>query len=527
MNENHGRSPPELPDIDGMTLPRELHFTPGEMVSPGEPLPSAGMGLMLGGSVVFPNGCKEVILARLALVENEPELRTSVTGMLTQAGYQPEVFEAAEDFVISESAYSFDLVITEYPMEGAEGANVLKACRAEADPPAVLLLVSPPAVPAALDAVRLGAFDFVRKPVDARELIHRVSAALEARRMSRESRALAGEVRRRHGLAPPIGESDVMSDFMARARKAASSSSTVLILGETGIGKDVIARYIQSTGPRADKAYLTLNCAAVPENLLESELFGHARGAFPGANTWKAGLFEQGHGGTLFLDEIGSMALPAQANLLRVVEEGAVRRLGEKRPIRVDVRLIVATNRDLDSLISAGEFREDLYYRLSVVTLVVPPLRKRPEDIEPLARQFLAEAVRRHRKLRVFAPGTIEMLRGYSFPGNIRELRYGIEHASILSEDGFLRPEDFPFLRRRATGAGAGPVRSRTRPIAQEVTPERLQQVLREQGGNRVRAARALQISRATLYRLLDRPAAKVEEKPSDESRESSGSSEA
>jgi DNA-binding NtrC family response regulator len=283
----------------------------------------------------------------------------------------------------------------------------------------------------------------------------------------------------------------------------------VLILGETGIGKDVIARYIQSTGPRADKIYLTLNCAAVPENLFESELFGHARGAFPGAHTWKAGLFEEAHGGTLFLDEVGSMALPAQTNLLKVLDEGAVRRLGEKRPIKVDVRLIVATNRDLDSLVASGEFREDLFYRVSVVTLLVPPLRKRAEDIEPLARLFLAESVRRHRKLRVFAPGTLDLLRSYTYPGNIRELRYAIEHAGILSQDGFLRPEDFPFARSRTVGmpGAAGIRRTRTRPIAQEISPERLQQVLREQGGNRVRAARALQISRATLYRLLDRTA--------------------
>ena len=454
-------------------------------------------------------------MARLALVETDPDLRPALAGMLTREGQQPEVFETAEDFLGSGPPYPFDLVLTEFPMEGNSESDILKACGSEPDPPAVLLLAPQSAAAGTLEAIRLGAFDFVRKPVDARELTLRVSQALEARRLAREVKALAGEVRRRHGLAPPIGESALMQDFLARARKAASSSSTVLILGETGIGKDVIARYIQSTGPRAEKPYLTLNCAAVPENLFESELFGHARGAFPGANAWKAGLFEEAHGGTLFLDEIGSMALPAQANLLRVLEERSVRRLGENRPIRVDVRLIVATNRDLDSLIAAGEFREDLYYRVSVVTLVVPPLRKRPEDIEPLARQFLAEAVRRHRKLRVFAPGTLELLSGYAYPGNIRELRYAIEHASILSEDGFLRPEDFPFARRRGAGAAAasGTVRPRSRPIAQEVTPERLEQVLREQGGNRVRAARALQISRATLYRLLDRTSGKREAK--------------
>jgi DNA-binding NtrC family response regulator len=446
-------------------------------------------------------------MVRLALIENDSDLRAGLTGMLSRGGYSPEVFESAEDFLGSESASNFEVVVTEFPMEGTEAADVLKACRAVPDPPAVLLLVNPSAAGAALDATRLGAFDYTSKPVDPRELVHRIGLALDLRRLKRESRALVGEVRRRHGLAPPIGESLIMQDFLARARKAAGSSSTVLILGETGIGKDVIARYIQSTGPRADKIYLTLNCAAVPENLFESELFGHARGAFPGAHSWKAGLFEEAHGGTLFLDEIGSMALPAQTNLLRVLDEGAVRRLGEKRPIKVDVRLIVATNRDLDSLVASGEFREDLFYRVSVVTLVVPPLRKRPEDIEPLARIFLAESVRRHRKLRVFAPGTLELLRSYSYPGNIRELRYAIEHAGILSQDGFLRPEDFPFTRGRAAGASAASAmrRTRTRPIAQEISPERLQQVLREQGGNRVRAARALQISRATLYRLLDR----------------------
>ncbi|HSP95005.1 MAG TPA: sigma-54 dependent transcriptional regulator [Thermoanaerobaculia bacterium] len=408
-------------------------------------------------------------MVRLALIENEPELRASLTGMLSRAGYPPEVFESAEDFLGSESASSFELIVTEFPMEGTEGADILKACRAVPDPPSVLLVTMPASAGAALEAMRLGASDYVSKPVDPRELAHRIGLVLELRRVRRECRALSGEVRRRHGLAPPIGESPIMQDFLARARKASASSSTVLILGETGIGKDVIARYIQSTGPRADKIYLTMNCAGIPESQFESELFGHARGAFPGAHSSKAGLFEDANGGTLFLDEIGSMALPAQTNLLKVLDEGAVRRLGEKRATKVDVRLLVATNRDLDSLVAAGEFREDLYYRVSVVTLVVPPLRKRPEDIEPLARHFLAESVRRHRKPRVFAPGTLELLLGYSYPGNIRELRYAIEHAGILSEDGVLRPEDFPFARVRAAGAGAAATnrRVRTRPIAQ------------------------------------------------------------
>ncbi len=458
-------------------------------------------------------------MARIALVEDDPQLWPVLSGILASAGYEPEIFESGDAFLSARNRGSFDVVVTDFQMEGASGIDVLKACRAEDDPPEVLLLTGFASVRNAVEAMRLGAFDYLAKPADPKELLHRVGQALEERRLKREVHALSGEVRRRHGLAPPIGASAVMRDFLARASKAAASSSTVLILGETGTGKDVIARYIQSTGPRADKTYLTLNCAALPENLLESELFGHARGAFSGAHALKRGLFEEASGGTLFLDEIGSMTLPAQAKLLRVLEEGAVRRVGENQPIRIDLRILAATNRDLARAVAAGEFREDLYYRLSVVTLVVPPLRERPEDIEPLARHFLAESVKRLGKLRLFAPETLDFLRGYAFPGNVRELRYAIEQAVILSEDGTLRPADFVLSRARAGVPGSaapGTGRPRSRPIAEEITPERLQEALAEHGGNRVRTARALRISRATLYRLLDRAGVQSDKERSD-----------
>ena len=443
---------------------------------------------------------------RVALIEDDRDVRPVLTRILTSEGYEPEIFESGDDFLRSRGPGSFDVVVTDFQMEGASGLDILKACRAESDPPEVLLVTGFASIRNAVEAMRLGAFDYLAKPVDPKELLHRVNQALEARRLKREVDALSGEVRRRHGLAPPIGDSAVMREFLARARKAAASSSTVLVLGETGTGKDVIARHIQTTGPRAGKAYLTLNCAALPENLLESELFGHARGAFSGAHALKRGLFEEANGGTLFLDEIGSMTLAAQAKLLRVLEEGAVRRVGENESISVDVRILAATNRNLKEGIAKSEFREDLYYRLSVVTLNVPALRDRPEDIEPLARHFLAESVRRVGKVRIFAPETLDFLRGYSFPGNVRELRYAIEEAVILSEDGTLRPSDFGFSR---TAPGPSSAKStatgRSRPLAEEISPERLEQVLREYSGNRVQAARALGISRATLYRLLGR----------------------
>jgi DNA-binding NtrC family response regulator len=451
--------------------------------------------------------------ARIALIEDDEAVRPVLTRILQTEGYEPEVFESGDEFLRGRGSLTFDVVVTDFQMQGASGMDVLKACRTQEDPPEVLLVTGFASIRNAVEAMRLGAFDYLAKPVDAKELLHRVEQALEARRLKRAVDALSGEVRRRHGLAPPIGNSPAMRDFLTRARKTAVSSSTVLILGETGTGKDVIARHIQSTGPRAERTYLTVNCAALPENLLESELFGHARGAFSGAHALKRGLFEEASGGTLFLDEIGSMTQPAQAKLLRVLEDEAVRRVGENQPISVDVRILAATNRDLKAAIAAGEFREDLYYRLSVVTLLVPPLRDRREDIEPLARHFLAESVRRLGKMRVFTPETLDFLRGYSYPGNVRELRYAIEQAVILSEDATLQPDDFASLRTFPDGPAVGGLpasRARLRPIGEEITPKRLREALEQCGGNRVRAARLLKISRATLYRLLERESPEV-----------------
>ncbi|HEY6931106.1 MAG TPA: sigma-54 dependent transcriptional regulator [Thermoanaerobaculia bacterium] len=443
-------------------------------------------------------------MARIALVEDDPSARSVLVRMLGSAHFESSVFESGDAFLSSSERGSFDVVLTDFQMAGATGLDVLKACRAEPDPPEVLLVTGFGSIQNAVEAMKMGAFDYLSKPVQSKELLHRVELALEARRLRKEVSALSGEVRRRHGLAPPIGRSRVMREFLARAQKVSGTSSTVLIIGETGTGKDVIARLIQSSGPRANAPYLTLNCAALPENLLESELFGHARGAFSGATELKRGLFEEASGGTLFLDEVGATSVSAQAKLLRVIEDGVVRRVGENRPQRVDVRILAATNRNLQTAIAAGEFREDLFYRLSVVTLVVPPLRDRTEDIEPLARHFLVESARRHGKERVFSPATLDRLRQYDFPGNVRELRYAIEQAVILSEDSVLKPDDFPLCVPRSEAPTPRADSVRLRP-SQEINSEKLQEAIRQCGGNRVQAARLLGISRATLYRLLAR----------------------
>ncbi|HVE66916.1 MAG TPA: sigma-54 dependent transcriptional regulator [Thermoanaerobaculia bacterium] len=446
-------------------------------------------------------------LVRVALIEDEALVRRFLEGVLVSAGHDLDVFDSGDAFLAADGPDSYDVVVTDFQMPGASGLDVLKACLGAADPAAVILVTGFGSIRAAVEAIGLGAFDYLAKPIDAVELLHRVAQAIEGKRLRWQIEALSRESLRREGPAAPIAESGAMKNFLVLARRAAASSSTVLLVGETGTGKEVAARYLVSHSPRAGRAFLTLNCAALPENLLESELFGHARGAFSGAHALKRGLFEEASGGTLFLDEVGSMSLAAQAKLLRVLEEDTVRRVGENRPIGVDVRIMAATNRDLNGAIQSGEFRDDLYYRLSVVTLVVPPLRERRKDIEPLARQFLAEAVRRTGRERVFAPETLTFLNGYQFQGNVRELRYGIEQAVVLSEGRTLKPGDFPFSSARQAPAGSASAAGgrRSRPITEEVTAEMLAAALAAHRGNRNQAARALGISRATLYRLLRR----------------------
>jgi two-component system, NtrC family, response regulator AtoC len=455
-------------------------------------------------------------LIRVALIEDDAPLQRFLSRALAVGGYEPDVFGSGTEFLAADGPESFDIVITDLQMEGASGLDVLKACRAAADPAEVILVTGFASIRTAVEAMGLGAFDYLAKPVNSKELLHRVAQAVESKRLKWQVDALSGEQQRRHGTVPPVAESRAMRDFLELARKAAASSATVLLLGETGTGKDVVARYIASIGPRAGKAFLTVNCAALPENLLESELFGHARGAFSGAHVLKRGLFEEASGGTLFLDEIGSMSPAAQAKLLRVLEEGTVRRVGENQPIPVDARILTATNRNLNAAIASGEFRDDLFYRLSVVTLAVPSLRERREDIEPLARHFLAESVRRTGRDRIFAPESLESFRGYAFPGNVRELRYGIEQAVVLSADRVLTPSDFPFTAGRggARPASASAARLRSRPIAEEISRVQVDEALCAHHGNRNQAAHALGISRATLYRLLRRTGATEETGP-------------
>lgn len=443
---------------------------------------------------------------RLAVIDDDAEVRQLLERVLEAAGMRLTLFSSGAEFIRSGGAGAFDVVVTDFQMPRASGLDVLKACRAEPEPPEVLLVTGFATIRNAVEAMRLGAFDYLTKPIDPDELLRRVNQAVEMRRMRMHVSALEREVGRRRGVDALIADSAPMRRLLEQARKAAESDSTVLLLGETGTGKDVLARFIQSQSPRAGRPYLTLDCASLAEEFLERELFGHAAGVFADSGA-KRGLFEEADGGTLLLDEISALSARGQEKLLQLLSEGTVRRIGENRPRELDVRILASSNRDLLRLVAARAFRDDLYFRFSVVTLRLPPLRERPTDIAPLASHFLEEASRRVGKMRVFAPETLEWLSGYGFPGNVRELRHAVEQAVVLSDDGVLRPSDFTLVGGRlspdedlddeAWPAGSFP-RAR-------ITPGLLRSALTENGGNRARTARALGISRATLYRLLGR----------------------
>lgn len=302
-----------------------------------------------------------------------------------------------------------------------------------------------------------------------------------------------------------VGRSAAWCRLVERAARVAPLEVTVLIRGETGAGKEIAARLIVALGRRSEAPFVAVNCAALPDTLVESELFGHARGSFSGATDARRGLFEEAHRGTIFLDEIGALPLAAQAKLLRVLEEHRVRRVGENRVTDVDVRVVAATSLDLEAAIARREFREDLYFRLSALELVVPPLRERVEDIPLLVAHFLEKLVAQGGPVRRLSTEALELLMRYPFPGNVRELKHAVEQAAVFADGAELKPVDFSALWARAQmlPAGAEPKTGRT-PL-EDVTPERLEEALKKTGGNRLEAASLLGISRSSLYRILRR----------------------
>ncbi|HWP35767.1 MAG TPA: sigma-54 dependent transcriptional regulator, partial [Thermodesulfobacteriota bacterium] len=382
-------------------------------------------------------------MSRILLAEDDGALRKSLALCLRDQGHEvvevPDGAEAIERL----SSEIFDLVLTDSRMPQTGGHEVLRFAKTVNESTAVIVMTAYPTVETAVEAMKLGADDYVQKPFELAELELKVARALEHRRLVHENAYLRHERGLVYDFANIIGDSPAIQRVIEVVKKVAASNATVLITGETGTGKELIAGAIHYNSPRRQKSFVKVNCAALPENLLESELFGHEKGAFTGADRQRIGRFEQASGGTLFLDEVGDMTPSTQAKVLRVLQEQEFERLGGTKTIKVDVRILAATNKDLAEAVQAGQFREDLYYRLNVVSVKMPPLRERKADILPLARYFVRQCAGEVKKrVSGFEPAAIKLLMRYHWPGNIRELRNAIERAVLMTDGPLIRAAD-------------------------------------------------------------------------------------
>ncbi len=441
-------------------------------------------------------------MAALLIVDDEPSPRATLALLLRRRGHH--VLEAggvaAAMKRLSEDV--FDVIITDLRMPDGDGLDVLRAVKAHAPSSEVILLTAFAGWESAKEAIRLGALDYFEKGNEPDELYHRIDKALAERTLRRENENLRAQLRERYGIAGLVAQSPAMKSVLELVERVAPTDATLLIQGESGTGKEVIARAVHHASPRAAHPFVAVNCGAVPEALLESELFGHVRGSFTGAVASKPGLFEEANEGTLFLDEIGEMPAALQVKLLRVLQSREIRRLGATQPLAIDVRVLAATNRDLAEMLRKGTFREDLFYRLNVIQVALPPLRERREDIPALAEQFLARsAAKLGRELRLSAD-TVERLLRYPWPGNVRELENAIERAAILGRDAAIGPEDLPPHVAAALELGPSPGLPEQVTLV-DVERTHILRTLERFGGSHSGAAEALGIGRTTLWRKL------------------------
>jgi DNA-binding NtrC family response regulator len=378
-------------------------------------------------------------VSRILIVEDEPLIRSELRRLLGRAGHHvAEASSVPEAHAEHAPLDSFDLVLTDMRLPGPSGVELVSA----AAPAPVVVMTSYATVKSAVDAMKLGAADYLAKPFDHDELLLLVDRVLAQALMRRELSALRATVEREYPVAGMVGSSEVMRQVFERIRKVAPTEATVLVRGESGTGKELVARAIHEQSPRKHAPLVAVNCAAIPENLIESELFGHEKGAFTGATAAHTGLVEAADGGTLFLDEIGELPTAVQARLLRVLQESEVRRVGGTRARRVNVRIIAATHRDLPAMVREGTFRSDLYFRLRVFEVLMPALRERPEDIAPLTLHLLARSQKRFGKRDVvLTEASWAAIRAHHWPGNVRELDNAIERALILCDAGSITPE--------------------------------------------------------------------------------------
>jgi DNA-binding NtrC family response regulator len=439
---------------------------------------------------------------RILVVDDEPAQRELVAGFLRKQGFEVALAGDGTDALGRFTREPFDLVLTDQRMPGLSGLELLDALRAVTPEAAVIVMTAYGTIETAVAAIKAGAADYLTKPLNLDELLHRIRTVRERQRLVAENRELRLALSERHRVEGIIGESGRMQEVLSLVHRVAGSEATVLIQGESGTGKELIAQAIHYASPRASGPLVKVNCAALPESLLESELFGHEKGAFTGAVAARQGRFELAHGGTLFLDEIGDLPLHLQVKLLRVLQAREFERVGASRPITVNVRLIAATHRDLAALVKAGRFRDDLYYRINVVTIVVPPLRERREDIPPLIDHFVRTFAEGNRKpIAGLTREARDLLLRYDYPGNVRELENLIERAVVLTRDDVIGPADLPLTLQDATTEPAEPAGLTV--AVEALERGMIREALARADGIQTRAAEALGISERVLrYKL-------------------------
>jgi two-component system response regulator AtoC len=437
-------------------------------------------------------------MIKVLVVDDEEPFRRLLKNELTRKGYAVEVAAdgAAALRLLAEAA--FDVALLDVVMPGMDGLALMKRLKEEGGAPPIIVLTGKATVETAVDAMKNGAYDYLTKPYKLEELAIVIDRAAEFGRLRVKSRLLEQELVRKDSPFAFVAKGRAMQELLAVVRKVAPTDSTVFIQGESGTGKELVANTVWSNSRRNASPFIALNCATLSENLMESELFGHEKGAFTSAVQMKNGLVEVADQGTLFLDEIGEMPAALQAKLLRFLDSGEFRRVGGNKTLKADVRVIAATNKDLTGLIKTKEFREDLYYRLNVITIAIPPLRDRKEDIPDLADAFLRKyATKLAKPVPTLAPAALSALEGYSWPGNVRELENVIERAVILAEQDTISPKELSLASDEATDCAPQPQ------TLEEMEKEHIQRVLKEADGNQSKASQVLGIDRKTLYHKL------------------------
>jgi two-component system, NtrC family, response regulator AtoC len=452
---------------------------------------------------------------RLLIVDDDPGLRQSLALLLTEAGYEVASEGDPEQALGRAASETFDLILCDVRMPKMDGVTFLRRYRSDGGQALLIMMSAYGSEDSALAAMREGAYDYLHKPFRPDEVTMTLRKAEEREKLRREVEVLRTSLGASAAGDLVICESPAMRDLLDLASRVARHGTTVLITGESGTGKEVLARAIHRMGSRGERTFTAINCAAIPEHLLESELFGHVRGAFTGATADRAGLFELAHEGTLLLDEIGDLPLDLQAKLLRVLEDSEIRRIGGREERKVDVRVIAATAKPLEQAVEQGEFRADLFYRLNVVRLHIPPLRDRPEDVPALLTHFVRQAATRLGHAVSITPSALGALTHHDWPGNVRELRNAVERAAVLGTGGPLEPRDFALSNgngKAANGNGGTPASNGTmagvldlKTQVEAVERQAILKALEASGGNRRQAASLLGVSLRTLFYKMRR----------------------